>query len=60
LLIRNCPFDKFRATNTDEVCPLNKALCDGYLDGLELDDRLLTRLRPHSDTCCVVFGPKPS
>jgi predicted ArsR family transcriptional regulator len=58
LLIRNCPFDKFRPTNTDEVCPLNQALCDGYLEGLELNDRLRARLQPHSDICCVVFGPK--
>jgi predicted ArsR family transcriptional regulator len=60
LLIRNCPFDKFRPTNTEEICPLNQALCDGYLDGLRLDDRLRSILRPHSDTCCVVFSAKPS
>jgi predicted ArsR family transcriptional regulator len=55
LIIRNCPFDKFRSTNTAEICPLNQALCDGYLEGLGLDDRIRTRLRPHSQTCCVVF-----
>jgi predicted ArsR family transcriptional regulator len=57
LVVRNCPFDKFRATNTPQICPLNQALSDGYLDGLGLADRLRTRLRPHADTCCVVFSP---
>jgi predicted ArsR family transcriptional regulator len=59
LLTRNCPFDKFRATNTGEVCPLNQALCDGYLDGLGLGHRWRTQLRPNRDTCCVVFGRTP-
>jgi predicted ArsR family transcriptional regulator len=60
LVIRNCPFDKFRGSNTAEICPLNQALCEGYLEGLGLDDRLRTRLRPHSDTCCVVFSLTPA
>jgi predicted ArsR family transcriptional regulator len=55
LLLRNCPFHAFRATNTPQVCPLNQALSDGYLHGLELDEHLQATLRPSSDSCCVVF-----
>jgi predicted ArsR family transcriptional regulator len=56
LAVRNCPFDKFRATNTAQVCALNKALSDGYLHGLELDKELQTTLQPSADRCCVVFA----
>jgi predicted ArsR family transcriptional regulator len=56
LAVRNCPFDKFRATNTAQVCSLNKALSDGYLEGLELDRDLQATLQPCPDRCCVVFG----
>jgi predicted ArsR family transcriptional regulator len=58
LLLRNCPFNAFRATNTPQVCPLNQALADGYLHGLELDAQLQATLRPSPDVCCVVFGPR--
>jgi predicted ArsR family transcriptional regulator len=57
LLLHNCPFDAFRATNTPQVCPLNQALSDGYLSGLELDGDLQAGLRPSPDACCVVFSP---
>lgn len=57
VVVRNCPFDKFRATNTPEVCSLNQSLSDGYLEGLELADHLCTQLRPSPDACCVVFTP---
>lgn len=55
LAVRNCPFDKFRATNLEQVCSLNKALSDGYLEGLELDQDLTATLQPSPDRCCVVF-----
>ena len=55
VVVLNCPFDRFRATNTPQVCSLNQSLSDGYLDGLELDDHLCTELRPSPETCCVVF-----
>jgi predicted ArsR family transcriptional regulator len=58
LLVRNCPFDTFRATHTDQICPLNLALSEGYLHGLELDGDLQATLRPSPDTCCVAFGPR--
>ena len=35
--------------------PVNQALSDGYLHGLELDEHLQATLRPSSDSCCVVF-----
>lgn len=60
LSVRNCPFDKFRATNTPQVCSLNQALAEGYLEGLELHDQLQARLRPCPDSCCVVFSPRSS
>lgn len=60
LTVRNCPFDKFRATNTDQVCALNQALAEGYLEGLELHDQVRARLDPCPDTCCVVFEPAPA
>jgi predicted ArsR family transcriptional regulator len=55
LLLRNCPFDAFRATNTPQVCPVNQALSDGFLHGLDLDVHLRATLRPSPDSCCVVF-----
>jgi predicted ArsR family transcriptional regulator len=60
LLLRNCPFHAFRATNTPQVCPLNQALSDGYLSGLELDEHLQAALRPSPDSCCVVFERRTS
>jgi predicted ArsR family transcriptional regulator len=58
LMLRNCPFEKFRATNTEQICPLNQALGDGYLEGLGLTEQVRAGLRPHSDMCCVVFSDK--
>jgi predicted ArsR family transcriptional regulator len=55
LTVRNCPFEKFRESNPDQVCSLNQALSDGYLEGLGLQDDLSTELRPCPDTCCVVY-----
>ena len=55
--VQNCPFDKFRATRTEQVCSLNQSLAEGFLEGLELDQQLQARLRPCPDSCCVVFGP---
>jgi len=58
--VQNCPFDKFRPTNTSQVCSLNQSLSDGYLEGLELDAHLQTELRPCPDSCCVVFRSRPA
>ncbi|MEX2291574.1 MAG: helix-turn-helix domain-containing protein [Mycobacteriales bacterium] len=55
LFVRNCPFDTFRATNTEQVCSLNLSLSDGYLEGLGLDRDLQADLRPDPDSCCVAF-----
>ena len=54
--VRNCPFDKFRSTHIAEVCSLNQALSDGYLEGLGLHEHLRTELRPCPDACCVVYS----
>ena len=59
LSVRNCPFDAFRETSTEQVCSLNLALSEGYLDGLQLDGHLIAELRPCPDRCCVVFGTAP-
>lgn len=55
ITVRNCPFDKFRAQNTPQVCALNVALAQGYVDGLDLADTVSVELRPSPDSCCVVF-----
>ena len=55
ITVRNCPFDKFRAQNTPQVCALNVALAQSYLDGLDLSDRVSVELRPSPDSCCVAF-----
>lgn len=55
VVVRNCPFEKFRHTNTPQVCSLNQALSDGYLEGLGLTEQLSAELRPCPDTCCVVY-----
>ena len=55
ITLRNCPFDKFRPENTPQVCQVNLALAQGYVDGLDLSDRVSVQLRPCPDNCCVVF-----
>jgi predicted ArsR family transcriptional regulator len=58
VVVVNCPFHKFRATNTAQVCSVNRALGEGYLRGLELDRQVQATLRPSPDTCCVAFEPR--
>ena len=55
LTVRNCPFDKFRSEHTEQVCDVNLALAQGYLEGLEMDDRVSVALQPCPDTCCLLF-----
>lgn len=55
LTVRNCPFEKLRLLDTQQVCSLNRALSDGYLAGLGLDEHLCTELRSEPDACCVVY-----
>ena len=59
LTVRNCPFDRFRATNTPQVCALNGALSEGYLAGLGLDGEIASHVRACPDSCCVVFTTHP-
>lgn len=56
ITVRNCPFDKFRPENTAQVCQVNRELAQGYVDGLELTERVAVELRPCPDNCCVVFN----
>ena len=53
--VRNCPFDKLRGDHHSQVCAVNLALAEGCVQGLGLDGQVQARLRPCSDTCCVVF-----
>ena len=55
ITVRNCPFDKFRPENTPQVCQVNLALAQGYVEGLALAGRVSVELRPCPDSCCVVF-----
>lgn len=55
ITVRNCPFDKFRAQNTPQVCALNVSLAQGIVDGLDLSNRVSVALQPNPDSCCVVF-----
>lgn len=56
VLLRNCPFDRLRATDQTLVCNINHALAQGYLDGVGADD-LTAELRPCAHNCCVVIRP---
>lgn len=60
LTVRNCPFDKFRAEHTEQVCRLNLGLGQGYLEGLEMDDRVSVALQPCPDQCCLLFEAAPA
>ena len=61
ITVRNCPFEKFRPEHTPQVCQVNLALARGYVDGLDLSDRLSVELRPCPDSCCVVMnGERPA
>lgn len=55
ITLANCPFHKFRPDNTPQVCQVNLALAEGYVEGLDLADRVSVELRPGPDSCCVVF-----
>lgn len=57
LSVRNCPFGRFREQHAEQVCSLNLALSEGYLDGLGAEEVLRARLQPCPDTCCVLFQP---
>lgn len=56
VVLRNCPFDRLRATDQNLLCGINHALAQGYLDGVGASD-LTAELRPGADNCCVVIRP---
>lgn len=57
LVLTNCPFQRFRASDTELVCSINAALGAGYLEGLAIDGDVTARLRSCPTNCCVVFEP---
>jgi predicted ArsR family transcriptional regulator len=50
----NCPFDAIAQTHRPIVCAMNRALIEGVVEGLDLDDVTVT-LDPDPGRCCVVL-----
>jgi predicted ArsR family transcriptional regulator len=56
ITLRNCPFHGLAQRHTELVCGLNRALLDGLVGGLPAA-RLIARLEPGDDRCCVKLDP---
>jgi predicted ArsR family transcriptional regulator len=54
--LANCPFHTLAQQHTALVCGMNLRLLEGVLDGVP-GARLVARLEPAADTCCVRLGP---
>jgi predicted ArsR family transcriptional regulator len=52
IVLRNCPFHRLAARQTELICGLNEAFIRGLLDGLGAG-RLTAELRPRPGHCCV-------
>ena len=54
LSLRNCPFDALSKDYRPVVCAMNRALIDGLLSGLGLDD-ITAVTQQRAGQCCVVL-----
>lgn len=50
--LRNCPFQAVSLVHRDLVCPMNLALMEGFIDGLNVTGAALVCL-PGDEGCCV-------
>jgi predicted ArsR family transcriptional regulator len=54
ITLRNCPFDALARDYRDVVCKMNRALIDGLVTGLEVQD-LTTVYQPREGQCCITI-----
>lgn len=52
VVLRSCPFRAVARAHRSVVCPLNRALMEGFVDGLELNG-VAVLCEPGGDGCCV-------
>ena len=52
--LRSCPFQAVARAHRSVVCPLNRALMEGFVEGLELE-RVAVTCEPGGDGCCVTL-----
>jgi predicted ArsR family transcriptional regulator len=52
--LRSCPFRTVANAHRSVVCPLNRALMEGFVEGLELK-RVTVTCEPGGDGCCVTL-----
>lgn len=54
ITLRNCPFDALAEDYRNVVCTMNRALIDGIVTGLDVDD-LTTAFQAKPGQCCVTI-----
>ncbi len=52
--LRNCPFDALARDYRPVVCTMNRALIDGLISGLGVDD-ITTVTQHRAGQCCVML-----
>jgi predicted ArsR family transcriptional regulator len=52
VVLRNCPFDAVARAHQGLVCPMNRALMEGFVEGLHVRGVTVT-CEPGRDGCCV-------
>jgi predicted ArsR family transcriptional regulator len=53
ILLANCPFHALAERHRPLICGMNRDLLGGLAAGMEADDRLVPRLDPAPEMCCV-------
>lgn len=54
--LRNCPFDRLAETHRELVCPMNRSLIEGLLDGAGVTG-MHAQPQPRDGLCCVAIVP---
>jgi predicted ArsR family transcriptional regulator len=55
----NCPFEALTEGHVELICPANRALLEGILEGAGVSN-MEARLEPGDGRCCVVIAPTES
>jgi predicted ArsR family transcriptional regulator len=53
ILLANCPFHRLADRHRPLICGMNLDLLTGLGEGLEAGDRMVPRLDPAPEMCCV-------
>jgi predicted ArsR family transcriptional regulator len=53
ILLANCPYHRLADRHRSLICGMNLDLLAGVAEGLEAEGRLVPRLDPAPEMCCV-------